>query len=121
MPSRPLSVATGDAHVASREMIVKGARIACDVTHTRAARSATGTFTLTDAASRVSLTTRTCGVLQTMDRGRWATFTAVGRLRPGEPERAMLVIVDAGPGPSAAPTVIIDAGDYHVEGPAGSR
>ena len=90
MPARPMS--PGQTHVAARSVASADRAVVMDVRQRSGARRASGTFRVTDTASGVALTMTEFGQLQTSSS--WATFTGRARLRPAEPERSVLVILD---------------------------
>ena len=90
MPARPMS--PGQTHVAARSVASADRAVVMDVRQRSGARRASGTFRVTDKASGLALTMTEFGQLQTADG--WATFTGRARLRPSEPERSVLVILD---------------------------
>jgi N-acyl-D-aspartate/D-glutamate deacylase len=101
MPSRPMS-APG-AHTLRRRGTSGPDAVAIDVTQGPGARMASGTVQLTQPGSGVALAMTELGQLQTAPG--WASVTGRGRLRPSEPDRSVVVIVDGD-------DVVVRAGDY---------
>lgn len=90
MPTRPQSAA--DARAIARRAASSGLVLVMDVRQAAGARHASGTFQFTPPASRVRIEMTEFGHLQTARD--WASFTGRARLRPGEPERSVTVILD---------------------------
>jgi hypothetical protein len=105
MPARPMS-APG-AHTLRRRGTSGPDGVAIDVTQGPGARMASGTVQLTQPGSGVALAMTELGQLQTAPG--WASVTGRGRLRPSEPERSVVVIVDGA-------DVVVRAGDYIYSG-----
>jgi len=103
MPTRPMNA--GEARTAVRRATSRQDAVVIDVTQAKGARTARGTFRLTQKASGVGLDMKAFGQLQTAPG--WASFTGRARLRPSEPERSVTVILDAG-------EVVVRAGDFGV-------
>jgi hypothetical protein len=78
-------------------------RVVVDVTQARGTRAATGTFRLTQQADGIALEMKAFGQLQAARN--WATFTGMARLRPSEPERSVIVVLDGR-------ELIVTAGDF---------
>jgi hypothetical protein len=83
--------------------------VVMDVRQRAGARRASGTFRVTDQARGVALTMTEFGQLQTAPT--WAKFTGRARLRPAEPERSLLVILDGD-------ELVVSAGDVSLTVPA---
>ena len=92
MPTRPQNAA--EARAIARRVTSRDVVIAMDVRQDAGARHARGTFRLTQPASGVEIEMTEFGQLQTARD--WTSFTGRARLRPGEPERSVTVILDAG-------------------------
>ena len=100
MPARPMSDRT--PHAAARRVTSAVRTVVMDVRQRPGARRASGTFRVSDQASGVVLTMTEFGQLQTA--ANWTTFTGRARLRPAEPERSVLVILDG-------EALVVSAGD----------
>ena len=100
MPARPMSDRT--PHAAARRVTSAVRKVVMDVRQRPGARRASGTFRVSDQASGVVLTMTEFGQLQTA--ANWTTFTGRARLRPAEPERSVLVILDG-------EALVVSAGD----------
>ena len=90
MPARPMSASATRA--AARRATSAEATVVMEVSQRAGARRASGTFRVTDTARGVALTMTEFGHLQTASN--WASFTGRARLRPSDPERSVLVILD---------------------------
>jgi N-acyl-D-amino-acid deacylase len=92
MPTRPMNA---DRERTVKHRVTSGQdAVDMDVRQATAARRASGTFRLTQKVSGVTLDMTEFGQLQTARD--WASFTGRARLRPTEPERSVMVILDAG-------------------------
>lgn len=92
MPTRPMNAA--NARTIRHRVTIGDDSAVIDVTQEAGARSASGTFRLTHASTGVRLEITEFGQLQTARD--WASFTGRARLRPSQPERSVIVIVDKG-------------------------
>ena len=90
MPTRPMN--GRETRAVARRATPADATVRLDVTQRPGARRASGTFRVTDKARGVALAMTEFGQLQSA--ANWATFTGRARLRPEEPERSVLVILD---------------------------
>ena len=90
MPTRPMN--GRETRAVARRATPADATVMLDVTQRPGARRASGTFRVTDRARGVALAMTEFGQLQSATN--WATFTGRARLRPAEPERSVLVILD---------------------------
>ena len=81
----------------------RGVAAIVEVRQPENAPRAEGTFRLTRLSDKIDLQMTEFGQLQTGTR--WTSFTGVARLRPSEPERAVVVIVDGD-------DVFVQAGDF---------
>lgn len=90
MPTRPMN--GRETRAVARRATPADATVRLDVTQRPGARRASGTFRVTDKTRGVALAMTGFGQLQTA--ANWATFTGRARLRPAEPERSVLVILD---------------------------
>lgn len=77
--------------------------VVIDVTQPRGARAAKGIFRLTQPAQGIAVDMKEFGQLQTARD--WASFTGRARLKPSEPERSVMVVLDGR-------DVIVTAGDF---------
>jgi N-acyl-D-amino-acid deacylase len=102
MPSRPMNA--GEKRTAALRVTGGQDAVAIDVKQGTGARKASGTFRLTQNAVGVTLEMTEFGQLQTARD--WASFTGRARLRPAEPERSVMVILDAG-------QLVVSAGDFN--------
>jgi len=84
MPTRPMNAADRRLEASGK---IGGAALRIDLNQRRDARHASGTFRFT--SSDLSIEATELGVLQTL--GRWATFTARGRVQPSNDEAAVTV------------------------------
>jgi N-acyl-D-amino-acid deacylase len=101
MPTRPMNGRESRSVVAG--YTGRGVAAIVDVRQPADARRAEGTFRLTRRSGSIDLQMSEFGQIQTAPR--WTSFTGVGRLRPSEPERAVVVIVDGD-------DVFVHAGDF---------
>jgi len=101
MPIRPMNGI--EKRGAVHRLRGDGVDVVLDVTQLRGARAAQGTFRLTQRAEGIALAMKEFGQLQTARN--WASFTGRARLRPSEPERSVIVIVDGR-------DVLVTAGDF---------
>jgi N-acyl-D-amino-acid deacylase len=92
MPSRPMN--GGEKRTAAYRAAGGQDAVVIDVKQRTGARKASGRFHLTKTAAGVTLEMTEFGQLQTARD--WASFTGRARLRPAEPERSVVVILDAG-------------------------
>ncbi len=92
MPTRPQNAA--EARAIARRATSRDMAFMMDVKQDGGTRHASGTFRLTQPSSGVSLEMTEFG--QLLIAPEWASFTGRARLRPGEPERSVTVILDAG-------------------------
>ena len=92
MPTRPQNAR--EARAIARQASSSDMVLAMDVRQDAGARHASGTFQLTQPSSRVRIEMTEFGHLQIARD--WASFSGRARLRPGEPERSMTVILDGG-------------------------
>jgi hypothetical protein len=114
MPSRR-QITTGNRSWSTMPGDYGSAHIEANMTQRPGARAASGTFKLGDAAAGVSIDVKTFGVLQGIQRG-WFGFTARASVRPGEPERSIVVTTDIDPIADDPQThIVVDAGDYHLD------
>lgn len=90
MPTRPMN--GRETRAVARRATPADATVMLDVTQRPGARRASGTFRVTDKTRGVALAMTEFGQLQSA--ANWATFTGRARLRPAEPERSVLVILD---------------------------
>ncbi len=102
MPARPMNA--GERRTGLRSISGPDA-IAVDVTQAAGARQAVGAFRLSQAASGVALEMTEFGMLQTARN--WASFTGLGRLRPGAPEASVTVILDGD-------NVVVVSGEFRL-------
>jgi N-acyl-D-amino-acid deacylase len=102
MPSRPMNA--GEKRTAVHRVTSGQDAVVIDVKQGTGARRASGTFHLTQNAAGVTLEMTEFGQLQTARD--WASFTGRARLRPAEPERSVMVILDAG-------QLVVNAGDFN--------
>ena len=100
MPTRPMSA---DAHTLRRRSTQGQTSLVVDVTQAVGAHAASGTFRLTQKDTGVALAMTTFGQLQTARD--WASFTGRARVRPTEPERSVVVIMDGN-------DVVVRAGEF---------
>ena len=107
MPTRPMN-ARGPL-TAVRRVAAGDVAATIDVRQPTDAHRADGTFRLTQKASGVALEMTEFGQLQTAPA--WASFTGRARLRPSEPERPVIVILDGD-------DLIVRAGDFTIEAKA---
>jgi N-acyl-D-aspartate/D-glutamate deacylase len=101
MPARPMNGRESRSVVAG--YTARGVAAIIEVRQPEDARRAEGTFRLTRLSDNIDLQMTEFGQLQTT--ARWTSFTGVARLRPSEPERAVVVIVDGD-------DVFVQAGDF---------
>jgi N-acyl-D-amino-acid deacylase len=103
MPSRPMP-APG-THTLARRAGTGTEAVVIDLRQSAGATAATGRVQVTQPASGVAMTITEFGRLQTAPG--WASVTGRGRLRPSEPERSVMVIVDGD-------QVVVRAGEFAV-------
>ncbi len=101
MPTRPMNGRESRSVVAG--YTGRGVAAIVEVRQPENARRAEGTFRLTRLSGNIDLQMTEFGQLQTA--AGWTSFTGVARLRPSEPERAVVVIVDGD-------DVFVQAGDF---------
>jgi N-acyl-D-aspartate/D-glutamate deacylase len=101
MPTRPTNGRESRSVVAG--YTGRGVAAIVEVRQPENARRAEGTFRLTRLSGSIDLQMTEFGQLQTA--ARWTSFTGVARLRPSEPERSVVVIVDGD-------DVFVQAGDF---------
>lgn len=101
MPTRAMNA--GEPRAVKLRVTSGASRVEIDVTQAKGARTARGTFRLTDTAAGAGIDMKEFGQLQTA-RG-WASFTGRARLRPSDLERSVIVIVDGN-------EVVVSAGDF---------
>ena len=101
MPTRPMNGRESRSVVAG--FSARGVAAIVEVRQPENARRAEGTFRLTRLSGNIDLQMTEFGQLQTA--AGWTSFTGVARLRPSEPERAVVVIVDGD-------DVFVQAGDF---------
>ncbi len=101
MPTRPMNGRESRSVVAG--YTARGVAAIVEVRQPENAQRGEGTFRLTRLSDKVDLQMTEFGQLQTGTR--WTSFTGVARLRPSEPERAVVVIVDGD-------DVFVQAGDF---------
>ena len=107
MPSRPMP-APGAQTLARRAGSGEDV-VSIDVRQAAGATAATGRVQVTRPAGGVAMTVTEFGRLQTAPG--WASVTGRGRLRPSEPERSVVIIVDGD-------QVIVRAGEFAFSAPA---
>jgi N-acyl-D-aspartate/D-glutamate deacylase len=120
MPSRP-APAPARRQLAAQGSVTPGGgtalRVIVDVMHPRGARSARGTFRVTDRSGTIVFEAREFGILQTL--GTWASFTAYSRGSTPEGSRAATVVAEvADPlDPARAPSLrVIVEGRFEAVG-----
>ncbi len=101
VPTRPMNGRESRSVVAG--YTGRGVAAIVEVRQPENARRAEGTFRLTRLSGNIDLQMTEFGQLQTA--AGWTSFTGVARLRPSEPERAVVVIVDGD-------DVFVQAGDF---------
>ena len=101
MPTRPMNGREARSLVAG--FSARGVAAIIEVRQPENARRAEGTFRLTRLSGNIDLQMSEFGQLQTATG--WTSFTGVARLRPSEPERAVVVIADGD-------DVFVQAGDF---------
>ncbi len=97
----------------------RGVKIEFRITQAAGNSASVGRFRLVDPDRDIRLDTKNLGILQTIPEG-WASFTGWGQIRPGGPQSAFTVILDASdpraPDPHT-PRIIVDIpGVYNVTG-----
>lgn len=102
MPTRPMT--PPGAHTMRHRHATTGVEVVLDVTQAAGARAAGGTVRLRQGASGVALDMTAFGRIQTA--AGWASLTGRGRLRPGDPEVSVTIVVDGD-------TLDVRAGDFH--------
>jgi N-acyl-D-aspartate/D-glutamate deacylase len=103
MPVRPMTA--GERRTGVHRVTSGSDQMMIDVRQAAGARTASGTFRLTQKSTGVTLEMKEFGQLQTMPG--WTSFTGRARLRPSEPERAVTVILDGH-------ELIVSAGDFSL-------
>jgi N-acyl-D-aspartate/D-glutamate deacylase len=107
MPSRPMSAPV--SQTLARRAGSGGDAVVIDVRQPAGATAATGRVQVTQPASGVAMTIAEFGRLQVAPA--WASITGRGRLRPSEPERSVVIIVDGD-------QVVVRAGEFAFSAPS---
>ena len=106
MPTRPMNL--DSRRSIARRGRVDQAEVLLDVAQHARAKHAAGAFRVRDPRSKTTIDMKDFGLLQTT--ADWASFSGRARLRPSDPERSVVVILDAN-------TLVVDAGDFQLAGP----
>jgi N-acyl-D-aspartate/D-glutamate deacylase len=106
MPTRPMNM--DSRRSIARRGRVDQTKVVLEVAQDARANHAAGSFHMRDPQSKTAIDMKDFGLLQTT--ADWASFSGRARLRPSDPERSVLVILDAN-------TLVVDAGDFHLAGP----
>ena len=102
MPTRPMT--PPGARTLRHRLSSMDVQMTLDVTQAAGARAASGTVRFTQAGSGVALEMTAFGQIQTT--AGWASLTGRGRLRPGNPEESVTIVLDGD-------TVDVQVGDFH--------